>query len=93
MDDLDAVELAEGFHHAPMRADRNHLVEAEHVAAVFDIVHLDLHRGAATARGRGANVTDHRAGINDKLIRVLEADERNRSPLRPHRIRDRTSTR
>jgi hypothetical protein len=83
MDDLDAIELAEGFHDAPMGAERYHLVEAEHVAAVFDVIHPNLQRGAAASGGRGVNVADYRSGINDKLIDVLEADEGHRGADRP----------
>ena len=75
MDDLDAVELAKCFYCAPMVAERDHLVEAKHIAAVFNVIHLNLHRGAAAAGGRGVNIADHRARIEDELVGVLEADE------------------
>ena len=43
MDDLNAIELAERFHYVPMVAECNDLVETEHIAAVLNIIHLDLY--------------------------------------------------
>ena len=43
MNDFDPVNLAEGLDGSAVIAQRHHLVETEHVAAIFDIVHLDFH--------------------------------------------------
>ncbi len=74
MDHLDTVKLAEAFNDAPMDAQSDDLVEAQHVATVLDVVHLDLNRGAATAGRRRINIAHYGARINDQLVSVLETD-------------------
>ncbi len=81
--DVDAVELAKGLDIAPVISQKHHLVESQHVAAIFDVVHADLHAGAAPAGRWCVDIACDHTCVQLEGVRFKELHKRYRLSHRP----------
>ena len=87
MYDFDSIQLAKCLDIAPVIPVENDLVESQNVAAIFNVVHLDLDTRAASARRGRIDVADHCARVEIERVRLEELHECHRLPNGPEDLR------